>query len=52
MYVNLIKEVKENGKVIERKTVSFDLATTNMKTLGHFTRNGWVIVDYSDERRG
>ena len=50
-YVNLKKEVIVDGKVVERQTVSFDLATTTLPLLGYFTSHGWEIVDYTDYRR-
>ena len=47
MFCNLLYE---HGN--ERKTISLDFSTTTMECLDYFTHNGWVIVDYSEERRG
>ena len=52
MYVNMAKEIVDNeGKVIERKAISFDLETTTPELIGYFTKKGYVIIDYSEERR-
>lgn len=47
MYVNLRYEGEG-----EFKTCSLDLSTTTPELLGYFTSHGWVIIDYSNERRG
>lgn len=53
MFVNLKFERRDmEHKVVVYKTASLDLATTTPAVLGYFTSHGWMIVDYSDERRG